>query len=63
MPGSHGKFFQGDLTMMSSVLVPFKDNLLLRNHWTKTFNPWLITDSIVPKFMAKNKRIVSSAKW
>ena len=41
--------------MMSSVLVSFKDNLLLRNHWTKGFNSWLMTDSIVPSFFAGNK--------
>ena len=41
--------------MMSSVLVSFKDNLLLRNRWTKGFNSWLMTDSIVPSFFAGNK--------
>ena len=48
--------------MMSSVLVSFKDNLLLCNYWTKSFNPWLMTDSVVPIFLAGNKRLVSSAK-
>ena len=61
--GSRGKCFQGDLNVMSSVLLSFKDNLLLRNHWTKTFNSWLITDSVVPSFSAGNKRLVSFAKW
>ena len=42
--------------MMGSVLVSFKDNLLLRNYWTKSFNSWLMTDSIVPSFLAGNKR-------
>ena len=46
---------------MSSVSVSFKDNLLLRNHWTKSFNSWLMTDSIVPSFLARNKRLVLSA--
>ena len=62
MSGSHGKCFQGDLNMMSSVLVSFKDNLLLRNHWTKSFISWLMTDSIVPSFLARNKTLVSYAK-
>ena len=48
--------------MMSSVLVLFKDNLLLRNHWTKSFNSWLMTDSMVPSVLAGNKRLVSYAK-
>ena len=30
MSGSRGKCFQGDLYMINSVLVSFKDNLLLR---------------------------------
>ena len=49
--------------MMNSVLISFKDNLLLRNHWIKRFNSWLMTDSIAPGFLARNKRLVSSAKW
>ena len=36
--------------MVGSVLVLFKDYLLLRNHWTKGFDSWLMTDSIVPTF-------------
>ena len=52
MLGSRGKCFQKDLNVMSSVLVSFKDSLLLRNHWTKSFYSWLITDSIVPSFFA-----------
>ena len=43
--------------MMTSVSVSFKDNLVPRNNWTKSFNSWLITDSIVPSFLAGNKRL------
>ena len=46
---------QGDLNMMSSVLVSFKNNLLLRNHWTKSFSSWLKTDSTVPTFWQETK--------
>ena len=63
MSGSRGKCFQGDLNMMSSVLVSFKDSLLLCSHWAKSFNSCLTPDSIVPSFLAGNKRLVSSAKW
>ena len=59
---SLGKCFQGDLNMISAVLGSFKDNLFRRNNWTKSFNSWLITDSIVPSFLAGNKRLLSSAK-
>ena len=62
MSGSRGKCFQGDLNTMRSVLVSFKNNLLLRNHWTKSFNSWLMMDTIVPIFLAGNKRLVSSPK-
>ena len=48
--------------MMSSVLVSFKDNLLLCNHWCKSFNSWLMKDLIVPSFLAGNRRLVSSVK-
>ena len=48
--------------MMSAVLVSFKDNLLLCNHRTKSFNLWLMTDLIVPSFLAGNRRLVSSVK-
>ena len=48
--------------MISAVLGSFKDNLFRRNNWTKSFNSWLITDSIVPSFLAGNKRLLSSAK-
>ena len=63
MPGSRSKWFRGDLHMMSSVLVSFKDYLLFRDHWTKSFNSWLMTDLIVPSFLARSKRLVSSTKW
>ena len=46
VPDSRDKCFQGDLNMTSSVLFSIKDNLLLRNHWTKSFNLCLMTDSI-----------------
>ena len=49
--------------MMSSVLVSFRDYLLFRDHWTKSFNSWLMTDLIVPSFLARSKRLVSSTKW
>ena len=62
MSVSLGKCFQGDLNTISAVLGSFKDNLFRRNNWTKSFNSWLITDSIVPSFLAVNKRLVSSAK-
>ena len=52
MSGLRGKYLQGDLNVMSSVLVLFKHNLLLRNHWNKYFSLWLISDSIVPSFLA-----------
>ena len=39
--------------MRSSVLVSFKDNVLLRNHWARNFNSWLIFDSVVPSVLAK----------
>ena len=58
MSGSRAKCFQGDLNMMSSVSVSFKENLLLRNHWAKSLNSWLITDSIVPCFIAGHKGVV-----
>ena len=60
MSGLRCKCFQGVLNMMSSVLVSLKDNLLLCNHWTKSFNSWLIADSIVPSFLAGHERLVSS---
>ena len=41
----------------------FKDKLLLRSHWIKSFNSWLITDSIVSSFLAGSKNLVSSAEW
>ena len=51
------------LDMMISGLVFFKDKLLLRSHWIKRFNSWLITDSIVSSFLAGSKNLVSSAEW
>ena len=53
----------GDLNGIGLVLASFKDNLLLRNHWTKSFNSWLMMHSIVPNFLAENKRLLSSEKW
>ena len=32
-----------------------KDNVLLCNHRTKSFNLWLMTDLIVPSFLAGNR--------
>ena len=46
---------QGDLNMMSSVLVSFKDNLLLRNHWTKSFSSWLKTIQLYQVFWEEIK--------
>ena len=51
MPDSNGKCFQRDLTMMGTVLVSFKDDLLPCNHWTKSVNSWQLSfNSIVPRF-------------
>ena len=63
MSGSRGKFFRGNLNIISSILVSFRDSLLLRNHCDRSFSSWLTTDSVVPSFLAGNRRLVSSAKW
>ena len=63
MSGSRGKFFHGDLNIISSVLVSFSDSLLLRNHCDRSFSSWLTTNPVVPSFLAGNRRLVSSAKW
>ena len=61
MSGSRGKFFRGDLNITSSVLVSFRDiSLLLRNHGDRSFSLRLTTDSIVPSFLAGNRRLVTS---
>ena len=59
--GSRSKCFQGDLNLMTSVLFYLK--IICYFHWTKSFNSWLMTDSVVPRFLGGNKRWVSSAKW
>ena len=63
MSGSRGICIQGELSLMGSVLVSSKDNLLLRKNWTKRFNSWLMTNSIVREFFGENKGLVWSAKW
>ena len=59
--GSCGKFFCWDLNI-SPVLVSFRDSIILCNHSDRSFSSWLTTDSIVPSFIAGNRRLVASAK-
>ena len=63
MSGFSGNFFRGDLNIISSGLVSFRDSLLFHNHCDRSFSSWFTTDSIVPSFLSGNGRLVSSAKW
>ena len=51
------------LDFISSALVSFRGSLLLCNHCDRSFSSWLTTGSIVPSFLAGNRRLISSAKW